>query len=129
MTGRKKRKVAFETVQAEYDSKLAKNTELSIDLPLAQERKYKDFKCDKCNSPFITNPMIRGNKVKKSDLIPSPRHKIDPETRQILQLCNACGELEFVCVYIPFNFLIVLKTLTCWLGFTDVEVSLVICMV
>ena len=50
------------------------------------------FQCDKCGTPFITNPMIRGNRLKKSSHVPSPRHKVDPETNKRLCLCNACGK-------------------------------------
>ncbi|XP_065068208.1 uncharacterized protein LOC135693605 [Rhopilema esculentum] len=67
------------------------NANISDIGPLPREEKTKNFKCDKCGSPFITNPMVRGNKVKKSKVLPSPRHKLDPETKKILSLCNACG--------------------------------------
>ena len=90
---RKKRKVLLETVQDEYDSKLAKNTESALEAGQAKDDKHRHFKCDKCGSPFITNPMKRGNKVKKSELTPTPRHKLDPETNKILSLCNACGKI------------------------------------
>ena len=89
---RKRRKVVVEIVEDEYDSKLDKNTESTLETVQAKDDKHRNFKCDKCGSPFITNPMKRGNKVKKSELTPSPRHKLDPETKKILSLCNACGE-------------------------------------
>lgn len=50
------------------------------------------FKCDKCGSPYVTNPARRGNRVKTSTHQPSPRHKIDPITGKTLTLCNACGK-------------------------------------
>ncbi|XP_031565617.1 uncharacterized protein LOC116300805 isoform X2 [Actinia tenebrosa] len=49
------------------------------------------FKCDKCGSPYVTNPSRRGNRVKTSSHQPSPRHKVDPQTGKTLTLCNACG--------------------------------------
>lgn len=89
---RKKQKASVESVQTEFDSKLLKTAnQLSESSVEEREDKHKNFKCDKCGTPFITNPMVRGNKVKKSKLMPSPRHKLDPETKKILSLCNACG--------------------------------------
>lgn len=52
------------------------------------------FKCDKCASPYVTNPARRGNKIKTSTHQASPRHKIDPITGKTLTLCNACGKLN-----------------------------------
>ncbi|XP_005987445.1 uncharacterized protein LOC102355420 isoform X2 [Latimeria chalumnae] len=53
--------------------------------------KETEFSCDLCNSPYITNPSRRGNRLKMSRCIPSPRHKTDPKTGKVLSLCNACG--------------------------------------
>lgn len=52
---------------------------------------YKDFKCDNCGSRYVVNPMRRGNKISTSKYKAAPRHKIDPETQNLLTLCNACG--------------------------------------
>ncbi|KAJ1146076.1 hypothetical protein NDU88_012358 [Pleurodeles waltl] len=49
------------------------------------------FCCDLCKSPYIVNPGRRGNCVKTSSSQPSPRHRRDPKTGQVLLLCNACG--------------------------------------
>ena len=49
------------------------------------------FRCDLCNSPYVTNPSRRGNRPKTSTNQPSPRHKRDPNTGRMLTLCNACG--------------------------------------
>lgn len=53
---------------------------------------YADFKCDHCGSRYVVNPMRRGNKVSTTKYKVAPRHRIDPETRKILSLCNACGK-------------------------------------
>ncbi|XP_066569065.1 uncharacterized protein LOC136758521 [Amia ocellicauda] len=52
---------------------------------------YKDFFCDRCNSPFVTNPTRRGSRPKASRSTPAPRRRTDPQTGQTLTLCNACG--------------------------------------
>ncbi|XP_032231684.2 uncharacterized protein LOC5507258 isoform X2 [Nematostella vectensis] len=49
------------------------------------------FKCDLCESPYVTNPSRRGNRLKTTPQQPSPRHKVDPQTGKRLTLCNACG--------------------------------------
>ena len=49
------------------------------------------FKCDLCGSQHITDPSRRGNRPKTSAHMPSPRHKLDPESGRMLTLCNACG--------------------------------------
>ena len=77
-------------------SQVNKNAEISKEALGSPEDKRDSFRCDKCGSPFIVNPMVRGNKVKKSELGPSPRHKVDPKTKKILSLCNACGKFELV---------------------------------
>ncbi|XP_015222485.2 uncharacterized protein [Lepisosteus oculatus] len=52
----------------------------------------KDFCCDLCRSPFITNPTRRGNKSKAPRSGPArPRRRADPRTGETLVLCNACG--------------------------------------
>eukprot|EP00111_Clytia_hemisphaerica_P006455 TCONS_00018742-protein len=52
---------------------------------------YNDFKCDHCGSRYVVNPMRRGNKISTSKYKAAPRHKVDPETQNLLTLCNACG--------------------------------------
>ena len=96
-SGKKKRKIALETVKAEFikAEKLAKKMGMEaaiLETSNPDKEENKDFRCDKCGTSFITNPMVRGNKVKKSKYLPSPRHKVDPETKKILSLCNACGK-------------------------------------
>ncbi|CAM5103450.1 unnamed protein product [Natator depressus] len=49
------------------------------------------FCCDLCSSPYIVYPGRRGNQLKTSSSLPSPRHKWDPRTGQVLTLCKACG--------------------------------------
>ncbi|XP_065428128.1 uncharacterized protein LOC122174080 isoform X3 [Chrysemys picta bellii] len=49
------------------------------------------FCCDLCSSPYLVDPSRRGNQLKTSSSLPSPRHKRDPRTGQVLTLCNACG--------------------------------------
>ena len=87
----------MEAVRAEFikAEKLAKK--MGVQAAISEESnpdkdEHKDFECDKCGTRFITNPMVRGNKVKKSKYLQSPRHKVDPETKKILSLCNACGK-------------------------------------
>lgn len=53
--------------------------------PLAE----KGFSCDVCKSPYVVNPCRRRSKKPKQK--PTPRHRIDPETKRRLNLCNACG--------------------------------------
>jgi len=59
--------------------------------PARMTNVYSDFKCDHCGSRYVVNPMRRGNKVSTTKYKVAPRHRIDPETRKILSLCNACG--------------------------------------
>jgi len=87
----KKRKMPLEAVQNECVSQVNKNAEMSKKAVGTLGDKRDNFRCDKCGSPFIVNPMVRGNKIKRSELDPSPRHKVDPKTKKILSLCNACG--------------------------------------
>ncbi|CAM4569422.1 unnamed protein product [Lepidochelys kempii] len=47
------------------------------------------FCCDLCSSPYIVDPGRRGNQLKTSSSLPSPRHKRDPRTGQVLTLCKA----------------------------------------
>lgn len=49
------------------------------------------FSCDKCGAQSIVDPSRRRlapDQVKKA---PSIRRRVDPETRKLLTLCNACG--------------------------------------
>ncbi|CAM4677580.1 unnamed protein product [Caretta caretta] len=49
------------------------------------------FCCDLCSSPYMVDPGRRGNQLKTSSSLPSPRHKRDPRTGQVLTLCKAWG--------------------------------------
>nr|XP_048678315.1 uncharacterized protein LOC125623293 isoform X2 [Caretta caretta] len=40
------------------------------------------FCCDLCSSPYMVDPGRRGNQLKTSSSLPSPRHKRDPRTGQ-----------------------------------------------
>ncbi|XP_043355089.1 uncharacterized protein LOC119844114 [Dermochelys coriacea] len=53
--------------------------------------KGRGFCCDLCSSPYTIDPGRRGNQLKTSSSLPSPRHKREARPGQVLTLCNACG--------------------------------------
>lgn len=64
-----------------------RNTKMSTD----KEAPSESFSCDRCGSQTIVNPSRRRlppGQVKKA---PTMRKKIDPTSKQVLSLCNACG--------------------------------------
>ena len=73
-----------------------KNAKTALGGPNAS---HPDFKCDRCGSRYIINPMRRGSKVKMVSYQPAPRHKVDPETQEILTLCNACGKVLLISMH------------------------------
>eukprot|EP00794_Sanderia_malayensis_P016111 gene16111-17735_t len=96
-SGRKRHKLSVNSMQ--YQKKQVKQANKKVKTALKQPDSLsvsvadvkKSFKCDKCGSSSVVNPILRGNCAKKGKYLPSPRRKVDPETNKILLLCNACG--------------------------------------
>ncbi len=86
-----KRKLSVATEQSENNKKTNK-TAVESDSYTSTMDTNKTFKCDKCGAQSVTNPLLRGNRLKTGKHTASPRRKVDPETNRILCLCNACGE-------------------------------------
>ncbi|XP_066993646.2 uncharacterized protein [Anabrus simplex] len=55
-----------------------------------QHNTIKPFSCDRCKSPYVVNP-ARVHVPNSRQINHRPRKAIDPITKKILLLCNACG--------------------------------------
>ena len=60
-------------------------------LPYA-ELEEAPFCCDKCGTPHVVNPTLKERRPRGPNHRPAyGRKRFDPETQQLLTLCNACA--------------------------------------